>query len=329
MDSRNSLFGNNYIIYPKTNKFTNKKRLNKLKSSYNITNPLINHFSISSFFIYDQIDHINYFNSLSNKNSIKLNNDEISFLQSIIDSIQIEKSINEKEEFISIEKDMFDKINLYFKVSRLKTPLITYLEDKIKNSTNRANISCRKLANDYFIDTGNKVGKSTINNILKNNLGYRYLKTCIKNNNLKSNIGILSCFCFIKIITRFLKLGFLPIFIDESKIELCNNHFKVWRFSHEQIYFGNSIKNKTNLILAVGMDSVFHYKITSENTTSKIFLEFLNELEEKLKCKENLKFIYILDNLSSHKSEEIIDYLINNKRNVIFNAPYFSFFNNV
>jgi hypothetical protein len=42
-----------------TNKFIGKKK--KVSNVYD-NNPLINHFNISSFFIFDQADHIKYFN---------------------------------------------------------------------------------------------------------------------------------------------------------------------------------------------------------------------------------------------------------------------------
>lgn len=71
-----------------------------------------------------------------------------------------------------------------------------------------------------------KAGKSTINYILRKNMGFHFLKTTIKSNNLKTELGILSCLCIIKILIRCLKFEFIPIFIDESKIELSNNHWK-------------------------------------------------------------------------------------------------------
>ena len=93
-----------------------------------------------------------------------------------------------------------------------------FLLKRINESGNRASLSCRKLAKDYQTITGNKVGKSTVNNILRKELGLKYLKTTFKNNYLNREPGILDCLCFIKIIQKCMKLGFRPIFLDESKI---------------------------------------------------------------------------------------------------------------
>ena len=87
---------------------------------------------------------------------------------------------------------MFDKINSYTTVEKIKNPLVSYLEDIFKDDASKINLSCRKLSEKYFKDTGLKAGKSTINNILKKHLGLKYLKTTVKNKSLKSNQGIIS-----------------------------------------------------------------------------------------------------------------------------------------
>ena len=82
------------------------------------------------------------------------------------------------------------------------------------------------MANTYFLKTGIKIGKTTVNNILRNELGFHYLKSTYKSNFLRHDAGILYCLGFLKTFIRCIKLGFYPIFIDETKIELMNNHFK-------------------------------------------------------------------------------------------------------
>ena len=108
---------------------------------------------------------------------------------------------------------------------------------------------------------------------------------------------------------------------------MSNNHFKAWRFKFEEINCGNSSKAKSNLILAVGTNKVYHYEIIQENSSSDTFLYFLENLEKKLEEHENKKYLYILDNCSIHKTEKIISHLISKKRNTIFTVPYNSIFN--
>ena len=42
--------------------------------------------------------------------------------------------------------------------------------------------------------------------------------------------------------------------------------FRCWRFVNENIYYGNNLKNKKNLLLLIGENAIIHYKITEKNT---------------------------------------------------------------
>ena len=66
---------------------------------------------------------------------------------------------------------------------------------------------------------------------------------------------------------------------------------------------------KLNLILAIGKSNIIYYKIISENTNVNNYLEFLKELKLKLDSDNENKYAIICDNCSSHKSEDIINYL--------------------
>ena len=52
-------------------------------------------------------------------------------------------------------------------------------------------------------------------------------------------------------------------------------------------------------------------------------------LSKKLKLDQTNKYILIMDNLPSHKKWNVIKFFVNEKLNVIFNAPYNSIFNSV
>ena len=284
---------------------------------------------MNSIFIIDQFDYFKYFNSLKNKNLIKLSDNEIIYLKYIYTHLEEKNNLIKANDIIYLDESLYDRINKFNANQKYHTKLSLFLETTILQSDNRAKISCRKLANEYFKKTGEKIGKSTVNNVLRNDLGFRFLKTVPKSNYLQKEAGILSCLCFIKAFVKCIKLGFQPIFLDESKIELTNNHFKCWRLKSEVIYFGDSNKKKNNLILAVGCDNVFHYKIKTENINAEIFLEFLKDLYSKIKSDQNNKYVLIMDNLQCHKNIEIINFLIESKLNALFNAPYCSMFNAV
>ena len=150
-------------FYPKMpfNIENNSTSINKIIPTY-LNNPLINRFTKDSFFIFDQADNIKYYQSLNNKNLIKLTKDEFFLLNFISTDIRISHSIKEGVELIEIFKDVADKLNKFFSVNQQDSILSKYIKEKIANSPNRSNISCRKLSNEYFKEKGIKVSKSTI-----------------------------------------------------------------------------------------------------------------------------------------------------------------------
>ena len=121
------------IHYPKSDNKSNQVfNLRKNHANDLLKNPNINHFTFDSFFIFDQPDCIRYFNSLGNKNNIKLNLNEFEFLKSINNSILIEKYIHDNTQFISLYKNIYDKIHSYFKVEKLSSDLTLYLQKKLQ-----------------------------------------------------------------------------------------------------------------------------------------------------------------------------------------------------
>ena len=139
------------INYPKSNNKSNHIFYPHKNHSYDLLkNPNINHFTSDSFFIFDQPDCIKYFNSLGNKNNIKLNLNEFEFLKSLGNSILIEKYINDNTLFISLDKNIYDQIHAYFKVEKPLSDLATYLQRKITSSNTREKLSYRNLLKNFL-----------------------------------------------------------------------------------------------------------------------------------------------------------------------------------
>ena len=111
-----------------------------------------------------------------------------------------------QEDFLDIDKNIYEQIINYNKDNKILSPLGHFLKQRILKSDNRTQISCRKLAKEYADKTGNKVGKSTVNNVIRKELGLRYLKTNYKSNYLNKQPGILDSLCFIKIVQKSIKL---------------------------------------------------------------------------------------------------------------------------
>ena len=95
-----------------------------------------------------------------------------------IDEINIANSLNNNDEYIELNIDIFNSINNLKKTLKSNNDsLVNYVKNKILTNKNRTSLSCRKLPFSYYIDTGNYIGKSTIHKIIRHKLGFHYLKT--------------------------------------------------------------------------------------------------------------------------------------------------------
>lgn len=310
------------------------KRLKFKKRKEISTTKYISHINLDSFFIFDFKNPETYFENISNKNLLKLSKNEYLLLKQKI--IDLQKLKNQKfpgepsqSDFIELDRNQIIDINNYFNVPTKENEIVKFVKTKLEQNFNLDKISCRKLSNLYYKETGKSISKTYINNILKNKLKLSYLKSTIKTSKINSDIGLISSFCFIKSIAKCLHLGYKLFFLDESSILSYNNNYRAWRAPNQNIYFNMGTKSKRNLILIVSDSKVIYFKITQTNTDEKNFLEFMKEFEENYTKNNSDKFVVIMDNLSSHRTKNLLTFYKEKKINVIFNSPYMSNFNAV
>ena len=298
-------------------------------SSYSkfINNPMITKFNINSRFIYDLDQYKIYLSSVKNANYLKPNQAYIDKIKELINLINLEKDANRGKLFIKVPNVIYNGLIKFSKIKPIDSPLVTFIKKKFQTETNRENLSCRKLAGAYFNSTWIKTNRQTVCDIIKYKIGFHYRKTTIKNNRINSNKNILIACTFLKIITKCINLGFKLIYCDESGFKNKSNNFYTWKKANEEIFFDYEEFKKFTLILAVDDNNVLHYKINTCTTNSESFLEFVKELNMKLLNLNYNNYVLILDNLSSHKTKDLIEYYAKNKINVLFNAPYLSYFN--
>lgn len=218
-------------------KFVPKKIKGRKISSHNkyLKNPNINRLNIDSHFIYDIDEGENFYNKIQNKNLLKVNLKELHSLEEKIDSIILDKDMEKKTEYIKIPLYAINKVSNYVTRKEIDNPLTQFLKNKFLENKNREELSSRKLTKEYFDKTGFKTNRTTVNKIIREKLGYRYLKTCVKNNIINSNDDKLIQFTFIKIITRCINKGFKVIYCDECGIMTKNNNYRCYRKPNEQI----------------------------------------------------------------------------------------------
>ena len=291
-------------------------------------NPRITSIQSGYKFIYDLDTFIHYFSSIEDKNSLKLKTTELDFLKEKINELKFKNDINPLK-IINIPYELFSKISTFCPKIDEKDEAVLYIKKLIESQREKGYLSCRRIAHKYFEDTGKKISKTKVNNIMRNKLGLKFLKTTIKNNKINCNKNILISLCFIKIIVKCLKQKFHLIFVDESIIQPNNNNFKIWRWKNETITYNLGSRKRKNLLAAVDLDSVIYYKINDENTDEKQFLLYMQELKTIIEKKKFEDYAIIMDNLSCHKTQALKKFYADNKINVIFTSPYQSSFNSI
>ena len=137
--------------------------------------------------------------------------------------------MKKKNWFFKIPESILIVLNNFSKIKEISEPLTVFIKQQFELSTERNCLSCRKLSNLYKEKTGKNVSRTTINKIIKEKLGYRFLKSNPKDNNVNDYDHILMSFTFIKIIVRCVNLGFNVLFCDETGLSNKNNNFYSWR----------------------------------------------------------------------------------------------------
>ena len=100
------------------------------------------------------------------------------FLKGKIKDLQIDLQVNEKNiNFIDLNVDTTIEINKYFNTKKRKNKIELFVEVKIKFNKFREQISCQKLVQLFLNETGEKISKTYINNLIRNNLNLSYFKS--------------------------------------------------------------------------------------------------------------------------------------------------------
>ena len=81
------------------------------------------------------------------------------------------------------------------------------------------------------------------------------------------------------------------------------------------------VRNKINLsmLMAISNKNILHYKIQNKPYNTISFMEFISELLHFIK-KE--KYVFIMDNVSFHKSKHVNDIIKQNGHEILFIPPY-------
>ena len=174
----------------------NQKR--EFKKLIRKQNPDLFHFVKSNSFIYEPLHSSFFYSKLSNKNSMKLNKEEILFLENLINSFDNSLIISP----IYVLPFFKELVGCIIPCKCNLSKRANVINQIIMENQKYSQISVNKVTQKYneyaSINNQKTLQKSSIYNIMKKELHYRYIKTTIKSSKLLSNEYIKYCFFLLK-----------------------------------------------------------------------------------------------------------------------------------
>ena len=313
------------ILYLINGKRRRNSKLKKKLLQFNILN-----FKESNYYLFNVTSYTNIIYGITDKNCIKINNEELQLFLNEIDVCNQIKSKSAKNNIIEIQAEFFNFFNNYEKRDLHKSEYaqkINYIIDYLRKQ--KENLTLKKICMCYDNFYKKKISITTASRILKNHLSIKYLKTSIKNPKLEENNYIFMSFIFLRIFFRILLLKLNIIYVDETGFVLSNDNYYTWRKSDEQIYDGpkTKMKERLNLILAVSNKKVLHKKYVKGSVNANVFKDFLEDLVNLLSDEEKNKTLIIYDNATYHLTKDIISFFKENQIKGLTICPYRSNFN--
>lgn len=297
-----------------------------IKKSLKLSSPLL--FTAESVFYYEFRKYSYFLKFVNNENTYKPTKEEIKFLSNYINehknsSLQDTNNNN----IIQILPKFYEAV-----INLKKLPIYyNSTTNKIKTILNNYNkytsISISKIKKIYEEQFTHKISRIKIYRILKNKFQLSFRKTALKPKILDNILYKKMSFLFIKSMIRALSLNFNFVFLDESNFKLNNTNYRMWRSQNDFFHYGNIKRGKKNFLLAIGVNEVIHYKLTSKNTNSLLFKKFFLDTIKKISKKERNTTIFVMDNLTSHLTNDIKKIIKSKSLKVFCTVPYESVFN--
>ena len=263
---------------------------------------------------------------LTNKNIfIKLTQEKEKF---IVDNCekQIKKIIEEFNKKFNInihEKQVVNILHKYRKKTisfYKKTPeIVEFIIKKIKdNSIYTIENIYDMIVKEFKI----KISRQLIYNILKEN-NYVYKKLKRINNPYKIEEQLKQ---FEKVKEKHnLKNINNCVSLDEISITINSKPTYGWFEKNGEPSFKLETPKITNkrysILMASNNKKILHYIICDGGIKTDCFINFIKELKSK---NENEKSYYLMDNAVIHKTKKFNNYVLENKLNIVYNAPYHS-----
>ena len=302
-----------------------KKKNIKKKDRINILN-----FKKGNSFFFKLTSLNSIFNDISNINDINPSDSDINILSEEIQKIKESDKVNKDNNFINVIKIYANRIKELVEIKQINSENADRIKEIVDNYCGQKRITLKMISLEYSKKYSKTISTMTISRILRNNLNMRFRKTILKNPKLSEDNSILMNFLFLKSICSCLSLGLNIIYIDETGFSLNNTNLRMWRKKDEEIQGGakTNSKMKINLIKAIDKKQIIYGQYYyNETIATDEFMDFLEELLNRLSEEEKQNSVFVLDNAKYHTSDKINKFVKEKKLKFLFSIPYKSQYN--
>jgi len=310
-------------------KKTNINNKNNYDCKYNVTD-----YTAETSFFFDVTKIYPCINNLLDKSKLNFLKEEMVAINKQISAMRNDiKNKKGNNKIIEIIPEFKDSIKSMELIDRSKTTYAKKINNIIKEvkKNSSKSITLKQIKQKYEAIYKKNISLSTISRILRNHLNLHFIRKKPKNPKIiKKNYKFMHLL-FLKAIMRAIKENYNIIYVDETGCYLENNNYRDWFNKKDSLIRGgeSNLKNKINIIAAIGLKEIIYYKIVESSVDSKEFSEFMIELSKRLNEEQKRKSLIVLDNASYHKTKEVIKVYHENKLKIITNIPYQSEFNGI
>jgi hypothetical protein len=192
-------------------------------------------------------------------------------------------------------------------------------------------LTIKEIKNEYIKSYPNyKFSYSTLRRHLKFELGFSFKKSNIINERAVGPLANLQNLTYIEKFLEIIKENHEILYLDESSFTNNFISMKSWKRKNSNFKRTNTGRLASNSVMAaIYMGGILQYEINEGRNKSDHFVNFMNDLETKLKENEYFrrklnigKMTIILDNATIHRSKFVRKNLKKNSINRLYLPPY-------
>lgn len=175
-----------------------------------------------------------------------------------------------------------------------------------------------------------KLKYSTARRLLIEILKYKRVSCCKINFSANTKLNYIQNMTFLKELLMLFKNNYIVLFTDECSFNSMQISNRCWiKIGKENVKFVPQRNKKLNLILTTTIDGIVHYEFNWINLNSEMFINYIRNLEIKIKDDDKFKNHYFkekivvcMDNAKIHSSRNSIEEFKKSKFKFLFSAPY-------